>query len=397
MYGLVMEQDLQTGMYEFKDIMAYKPELTDANINSKWYVASQFPEAYYVRSLTNNIFLDKNIPVQPYTFKNAISGKLSLFNYSVYNVPTDTYDAPIQILNDFEGGVIYMYSFKNSDLTDWSTINIGKIQLPSTTIQLNQVNITNQILYGNKTLGTLVTMNSNTIVNKITEFTYSNYTPAIKYSGLGSFSSNSILPQSNIGSAIVDMYGNLYFSARGQLDSSNNLDASGNIGNVLYQNAGSSNIRTVAFTNNSIRYSNPAFTLNTYNSSGSLYIDKFVSKYSNIWHTSLTDDFGNMYGVRFKNIYDFSNITRFANQIFYPTHKITLIKSGSQVNPMVDNVSDLILYPSYEHTAMFFYNNYTSLLNDIDNKFAMEKASNFTNMNMFSGYNFNSYINNMFM
>lgn len=395
MYGLVMEQDLQTGAYEFKDIMAYKPELKDANENSKWYIASQFPEAYYVRSLTNNTYLDKNIPVQPYTFKNAISGKLSLFNYSVYNVPTDTYDAPVQILNDFEGEVIYMYSFQNSDLADWSTINIGKTQLPSTTIQMNQINVSNQVLYGNKTLGTLVTMNSNTAVNKITAFTYSNYTPAIQYSGLGSFSSNSILAQSNVGSAIVDMYGNLYFSAKAKLDSSNNLDASGNIGNVLYENTGYSNIKTVAFTNNSIRYSNPVFTLNTYNSSGSLYIDKFFSKYSNIWHTSLTDDFGNIYGVRFKNIYDFSNTTHFANQIFYPTHKITLLKSGSQVNPMINNVSDLTLYPSYEHTAMFFYNNYTSLLNDIDNKFAMEKASNFTNMNMFSGYNFNSYINNI--
>ena len=399
MYGLVMEQDLQTGTYEFKDIMAYKPELTDANTNSKWYLASQFPQAYYVRSLTNNIYLNRIIPVQPYTFKNAISGKLPLFKYSVYNVPTKinsiTYDVPVQILNDFEGVSIYMYSFQNIDIRDWSTIHIGKIQAPSTTIELNQININNQTLYSNKILGTLVTMNSNTTVNKITGFTYSNYTPAITYSALELFSSNSILPQSNVGSAIVDMYGNLYFSAKAKLDLSNNLDASGNIGTILYQNAGSSNIRTVAFTNNSIRYSNPVFTLNTYNSSGSLYIDKFVSKYSNIWHTSLTDDFGNMYGVRFKNIYDFSNITHFANQIFYPTHKITLIKSGSQINPMTHDINDLTLYPSYEHTAMFFYKNYTSLVNDIDNKFAMEKSSNFTNMNMFSGYNFNSYINNI--
>jgi hypothetical protein len=399
MYGLVMEQDLRTGVYEFKDIMAYKPELTDAYENSYWYVASQFPLAYYVRSLTNNEFLDKNIPVQPYTFKNAISGRLPLFKYSVYSIPTKinsiTYDIPVQILNDFEGGSIYMYSFQNFDLTNWSTINIGKIQLPSTILKMNQMNINNQVLYRNHTLGTLITINSNTTVSKIIEFSYSNYTPRINYSNLETFSSNSILAQSNVGSALVDMYGNLYFSARAILDSSNNLDTSGNIDNVLYQNIGSSNIRTVAFTNNSIRYSNPAFTLNTYNSSGTLYNDTFFSKFSNIWHTSLTDDFGNTYGVRLTNIYDFSNITRFANQIFYPTHKITLIKSGSQINPMINNVSDLTLYPSYEHTVMFFYKNYTSLVNDIDNKFGMEKASNFTSMNVLSGYNFKSYINNI--
>jgi hypothetical protein len=251
-----------------------------------------------------------------------------------------------------------MYSFHNVDLTDWSTINIGKIDLPSTTIQINQMNINNQVLYGNHTLGALVTINSNTTVSKIIEFSYSNYTPRINYSNLEAFSSNSVLAQSNVGSALVDMYGNLYFSARARLDSSNNLDASGNIDNILYQNTGSSNIRTVAFTNNTIRYSNPAFTLNTYNSSETLYNDIFFSKFSNIWHTSLTDDFNNTYGVRLRNIYDFSNITRFANQIFYPTHKITLIKSGSQINPMTNNVNDLTIYPSYEHTSMFFYNNY---------------------------------------
>jgi hypothetical protein len=44
---------------------------------------------------------------------------------------------------------------------------------------------------------------------------------------------------------------------------------------------------------------------------------------------------------------------------------------------------------------MFFYKSFSSLVNDISGQFAMEKASNFTYSDSFSGYDFNSYIHNI--
>jgi hypothetical protein len=44
---------------------------------------------------------------------------------------------------------------------------------------------------------------------------------------------------------------------------------------------------------------------------------------------------------------------------------------------------------------MFFYSNYTTLLNDISGQFALEKTSNFAYNDMTSGYFFNSYIDNI--
>jgi hypothetical protein len=68
------------------------------------------------------------------------------------------------------------------------------------------------------------------------------------------------------------------------------------------------------------------------------------------------------------------------------------------VNPMTTNTGDLIKYPSYPRSQMFFYSNYTTLMQDIENKFAFEKSSNFKYADTkFSGYFFNSFLNNINM
>ena len=92
--------------------------------------------------------------------------------------------------------------------------------------------------------------------------------------------------------------------------------------------------------------------------------------------------------------YDYTTFTSFANQIFYPTHKITLVKTGFLANPMTD-VTDMEKYPSNQRTEMFFYNNYTTMINDIGSNFAMENTNNFVYSDRFSGYGFNSYLNNI--
>jgi hypothetical protein len=148
MYGLILEQSLSTGAYSFKDIMAYKPTYNDSILNgSSWLTVTQFPEAYSVRNLTNIPYIDSNVIVQPYTFKNAITARLSLFNYSVYSIPatigSTIYDIPVQMINDFEGNAINMYSFQNNAISDISSINLTKLPFTSTMAYINQKNINN--------------------------------------------------------------------------------------------------------------------------------------------------------------------------------------------------------------------------------------------------------------
>ena len=88
--------------------------------------------------------------------------------------------------------------------------------------------------------------------------------------------------------------------------------------------------------------------------------------------------------------------TNFLNQAFYPVHKVTLVKTGTLVNP-ITNTGDTEKYPSFQHTEMFFYNNYSTMVNDIGTSFAQEKASNFLYADSNSGYGFNSYIYNINM
>ena len=81
-------------------------------------------------------------------------------------------------------------------------------------------------------------------------------------------------------------------------------------------------------------------------------------------------------------------------QIMYPTTKIVLRKLQNGFTPITDT-TDLTTYPSYEHTSMFFYDNYSDLSNDIFNKFGQESASRFKAYDVSSGYFFYSYIYNI--
>ena len=394
MYGLVLEQSLSSGAYKFKDIMAYKPTLSDAMANgSNWLTVTQFPESYVVRSLANDTYLLSNIPVQPYTFKNAITAKLSLFKYSVYTSPSvidsNIYNIPIQVLNDFEGPSIYLYSLQNLTVSDQQSIHISQIPLTSTVIKMNQNNINKQKISKN-ILGTLVSEYTSTIVQGITSFGFNGitYDPQITY-GLrnyyNTFSTNTLLASSNVGNAIVDTYGNYYMT-----------DNTGST--ALFQNTSLISITPTGFSDLNISFASPKNLLTQYNN-GSLspYNDFFVSRYDNIWHFNANGILSEIYGVRFNSVYDYSPVASFANQIFYPTHKIILTKTQSIINPIINTI-DTATYPSYQRTQMFFYENYSKMINDISGQFAMEKSSNFRYSDTeFSGYNFNSYIDNIIL
>lgn len=393
-YGLVLEQHLSTGKYEFKDIMAYKPVETDP---ITWHTATQFSDSYKIRSLTNDLYLASNIPIQPYTFKNAISARLPLFNYSVYTAPTtinsNVYNVPIQVLNDFEGSNIYMYSFQNTVVADISSINISQLPFTSTTMQINQQNINQQAVVQAPIIGTIVSEYQSTIVNAITSFGFNgvNFQPIIQYTtGTNNYYNtmtpveNDNISGSNVGRAINDVYGNYYFSRN---------DGSPNV----YENICTVKIYPQYFTNTSIPFASPKFVLQKYNAgSNNPYSDFFVSKFTNIWHLPAQGILNTIYGVRLNSPYDFSVKTNFANQLFYPTHKITLVKTGSLVNP-IKNTNETLTYPSFQHTQMFFYKNFSTLVNDISGQYALENTSNFAYSDMSSGYGFNSYIYNINM
>ena len=394
-YALVLEQTLSSGVYGFKDIIAYKPTLKDSVINgSKWLTVTQFPEAYIVRSLTNTINTDSNIIVQPYTFRNAISARLPLFNYSVYSIPatikSTTYDIPVQVINDFEGKFISMYSFQNNDISDTTGINLSNVPFTSTMIYMNQTRINNNSYINTGILGTLVSEYQSTIVNIVTSFKFDTirFTPIIEFSTgpnnfYNTFSLTSPILNTEVGKSLIDYGGNYYMIVN-------------NGGNVLYQNNGISAINPASFASSNINYTSPKFILNQYSSEINPSADFFVSKFTNIWHFNRSITNSVIYGARLTSQYDLTVVTSFANQVFYPTHKITLVKNGSLQNPII-NTGDTQTYPSYQHTNMFFYKNFSSLVNDISGQFAMEKAANFAYSDTFSGYNFNSFINNIIL
>jgi hypothetical protein len=70
-------------------------------------------------------------------------------------------------------------------------------------------------------------------------------------------------------------------------------------------------------------------------------------------------------------------------QIMYPSVKIVMKKLQSSSSP-ITNTTDLTTYPSYAHTAMFYYDNYADLSNDIFNKFGSEKKARFKNYDVSS-------------
>ena len=81
-------------------------------------------------------------------------------------------------------------------------------------------------------------------------------------------------------------------------------------------------------------------------------------------------------------------------QVMYPTVKIIVQKSQNTATP-ITNTTDLTTYPSYQHTAMFYYTNYNSMKADLYNKFAQESKARFAAYDISSGYGFKSYIYNI--
>jgi len=392
LYGLVLEQSLSSGIYGFKDIMAYKPTQRDSlNNGTGWLTVTQFTHAYAVRSLTDSINLDSNIIVQPYTFKNAIAARLPLFSYKVHSIPykqgSVTYDIPVQILNDFEGQAITMCCFQNINQYDISSINISYLPFTSTMLNLNQASISRNI--SSLIIGTLVSEYQSTIVNVVTSFKFEkgSFTPLLTYSQgtnnyYNTYDSTSQFATLNLGKARIDYNQNYYITPN-------------NGSNVLYQNVSSLIINPVAFPLSTINYASPRFILSEYNRGNQIpYSDFFESKFTNIWHFPANGIATSMYGARLTSPYDLSVVTSFANQVFYPTHKISFIKTGSITNP-ITNPLDTQVYPSYQRTEMFLYKSFSSLVADISGQFAMEKAANFSYSDSFSGYGFNSYLNNV--
>ena len=410
-YGLVLEQSISSGKYIMKDVMAYKPSASDAsNYGSRWLTATQFPEAYVVRNLSN-YNIASNIPVQPYTMKSAITGQLSLFNYKVYTTPikigAQTFNSPIQMINDFQSQYAYFYTFQNLTLGDVSTIHLKQLSTTSTMIQINQANITTLSNTATNIIGTVVSeyapstvlqavsqfginySQTNTI-SPITQRIVDTLVPVIKYSVgsnnyYNSYSVNSRISSVNVGKGMTDYLGNLYVG-----------DRLG--GNKLYENVCTIQIYQQAFSNSPLKIASPSHILGQYNSGITKpYYDFFTSRYKNLWHLQGTSNLSTIYGARLESSYDFTITTNFANQIFYPTHKIILRQTSASVNPITD-LTDLSNYPSYPRTQMFFYRNFSTLVRDISGQFALEKSSNFAYADTkFSGYFFNSYMQNISM
>jgi len=81
-------------------------------------------------------------------------------------------------------------------------------------------------------------------------------------------------------------------------------------------------------------------------------------------------------------------------QLMYPTVKIVLHKLANTSTPITNTIG-LSNYPSYPHTAMFYYDNFTAMSNDLYGKFGQETSSNFKLYDISSGYQFYSYIPNI--
>jgi len=248
---------------------------------------------------------------------------------------------------------------------------------------MNQINIQSN----SATIGTIVSQypagSSNQVV---TEFGLTNSIPVIKFNTgpnnlYNSYLTDPSLPSDSVGKAVLDYVGNLYETP---------VD-----GSSLYQNTTLDKITMSNFIK-PIRSVSPVSVLASYiaNSNANPYYDFFVSKFTNIWQLQGTSNLSTVYGVRIKSPFDFTVTTNFINQVFYPTHKITLTNKGLSPNPIIDGLY-LTNYPSYPRTEMFYYKNFSTLSNDISYTFAQEQSSNFTYTDINSGYFLNSYINHI--
>jgi len=397
MYGLAIEQNLSSGSYVLKDIMSYKPNLTDIQIiGSNWLRLSQFDESFTIRTPESE-FMTQYLSVQPYDFKNALEGKLPLFNYKTYytsiNNGNTVIQSPIHMINDFEGTQIFFYSYQNSNIENRSSLSITHYYgLTSSLVLLNQQLVLNRSNSATEILGTATReIPASTFMNSVNKFGYTTLTPTTYYPDVtitpgtnnyyNTYSPLSEISSVNVGRFINDINGNIYVSHSSGVE--------------LYQNICTIQIYQKQFTKTKSEYASPSQILGNYKSGNSNpYYDFFYSKYNNIWHIQGTQNMSTLYGARLNSPYDFTVTTSFLNQVFCPSHKITLIKKAAGINPIVQT-EDLTTYPSYPHTEMFFYKNFSSLTTDISGQFALEKTSNFAYKDMFSGYFFNSFINNI--
>lgn len=396
MYGLVLEQSLSSGKYALKELIAWRPNSADVASNgSNWAKANQFTESVVVRNLSN-VLLSKNISAQPYTIKNAIEGKLALFQYQVYTTPSRkdnvVLNTPISVINDYQGYESFFYTLQNLQNNPYTTIEVTKSNMPSSFIGLNQTNITQL----SNTTGTIIgTINTDipfsTLLKAVNKFGFNttdtaDFTPIISTSfGLDNYNTvidNSKLSISTLGRTVLDYNGNVY--------------ATDNIGSSrLYQNLCTFKMYYEPFTKSTINFASPSYVLSEFNGGNPApYTDSFQSKYRSIWHAQGTSNLSTIYGVRLPSPFDFTVATNFLQQVFIPTHKITLTKKSSGANPIVDTL-DLDTYPYYPHTEMFMYSNFSSLVNDVSGNFALENSSNFAYAASNSGYYFFSYLDNV--
>jgi hypothetical protein len=114
---------------------------------------------------------------------------------------------------------------------------------------------------------------------------------------------------------------------------------------------------------------------------GGVYGSKWIS----------TDTYPYVYGNR-NDAYDAPTALGIAWQIFFPTVKIEMRKTGNNSTPITDLTG--LRYPEWPHTCMFSYSNYDSMIIDISQNWGLEK--NFmTSDTTFSGFYFNSYMLNV--
>jgi hypothetical protein len=293
--------------------------------------------------------------------KNAINARFPLLNYKVFTTPVrvgfNTFNTPIHIINDFESVNSYLYTFQNIELDNVSSLTLTTVAMTSTTVNINQKNVTDLSNFGANIIGTAVSeFPFSTFTRSVSKFgfnrTFTNdFTPTIGLSNASYY--NSYTPQSaissvNVGKAINDYNGNFYVA-----------DNTGGIN--LYQNICTFKVFHTPFVNTSYNYASPGYILGEYlqNNKNPMF-DYLVSKYENVWHVQGTQNLSTIYGARLGTAFDFIITTNFLNQTFYPTHKIILVKTGSLVNPIL-NTTDTMTYPSFQRTQMFFYNNYSKL------------------------------------
>ena len=103
----------------------------------------------------------------------------------------------------------------------------------------------------------------------------------------------------------------------------------------------------------------------------------------------ITDQY--VYGNR-NDQYDSPTSIGIAWQVFFPTMKIQMRKTGNSSTPITDLTS--LTYPEWPHTCMFSYSNYDSMIMDISNNWGLER--NFLTSDVsFNGFYFNSYLLNV--